>query len=75
MYSVPEKKEHTDYALETCSKLLEFYNDFFEINYPLKKLGEYTQVVSQKVYTHHFLDLNDLFTHLNISCFRLGSHP
>ncbi|KAK1893155.1 Leucyl-cystinyl aminopeptidase [Dissostichus eleginoides] len=38
VYSVPEKKEHTDYALETCSKLLEFYNDFFEINYPLKKL-------------------------------------
>lgn len=41
MYSVPEKKEHTDYALDTASKLLEFYNNFFEINYPLKKLGEY----------------------------------
>lgn len=38
VYSVPEKKEHTDYALETASKLLEFYNDFFEIKYPLKKL-------------------------------------
>lgn len=43
MYSVPEKKEHTDYALDTASKLLEFYNNFFEINYPLKKLGECTQ--------------------------------
>ncbi|KAM6931008.1 leucyl-cystinyl aminopeptidase [Xenentodon cancila] len=38
VYSMPEKKEHTDYALETASKLLEFYNKFFEINYPLKKL-------------------------------------
>lgn len=46
MYSVPEKKEHTDYALDTASKLLEFYNNFFEINYPLKKLGEYTQALA-----------------------------
>uniref|UniRef100_A0AAQ5Z687 Aminopeptidase n=1 Tax=Amphiprion ocellaris TaxID=80972 RepID=A0AAQ5Z687_AMPOC len=38
VYSVPEKKEHTDYALDTASKLLEFYNSFFEIEYPLKKL-------------------------------------
>uniref|UniRef100_A0A4W6GA41 Leucyl/cystinyl aminopeptidase n=1 Tax=Lates calcarifer TaxID=8187 RepID=A0A4W6GA41_LATCA len=33
-----KKKEHTDYALSTASKLLEFYNNFFEIDYPLKKL-------------------------------------
>ncbi|KAM8885150.1 leucyl-cystinyl aminopeptidase isoform 1-T1 [Spinachia spinachia] len=38
VYSVPEKWEHTEYALDTACKLLEFYNDFFEINYPLKKL-------------------------------------
>lgn len=38
VYSVPEKKEHTHYALETASKVLEYYNDFFEIEYPLKKL-------------------------------------
>ncbi|XP_062238076.1 leucyl-cystinyl aminopeptidase [Platichthys flesus] len=38
VYSVPEKKEHTDYALNITSKLLEFYNKFFEIDYPLKKL-------------------------------------
>ncbi|XP_077418111.1 leucyl-cystinyl aminopeptidase [Vanacampus margaritifer] len=38
VYSVPQKKEHTDYALDTASKLLEFYNNFFEINYPLQKL-------------------------------------
>ncbi|KAK2837345.1 hypothetical protein Q5P01_014557 [Channa striata] len=38
VYSVPEKKEHTSYALDTASKLLQFYNEFFEISYPLKKL-------------------------------------
>ncbi|XP_058492530.1 leucyl-cystinyl aminopeptidase [Solea solea] len=38
VYSVPEKEQHTEYALETASKLLEFYNNFFEIDYPLKKL-------------------------------------
>ncbi|XP_035513792.1 leucyl-cystinyl aminopeptidase [Morone saxatilis] len=38
VYSVPEKKEHTDYALDAASKLLDFYNNFFEINFPLKKL-------------------------------------
>ncbi|KAM3611336.1 uncharacterized protein V6R79_016809 [Siganus canaliculatus] len=38
VYAVPEKKEHTSYALDTASKLLEFYNQFFEIDYPLKKL-------------------------------------
>ncbi|XP_017269434.1 leucyl-cystinyl aminopeptidase [Kryptolebias marmoratus] len=38
VYSVPEKKEYTEYALETASKLLDFYNNFFEIKYPLKKL-------------------------------------
>ncbi|XP_065821852.1 leucyl-cystinyl aminopeptidase [Labrus bergylta] len=38
VYSVPEKKEHTDYALDAGVKLLEFYNNFCEINYPFKKL-------------------------------------
>lgn len=43
MYSVPEKKEHTEYALDVASQLLKYYNNFFEITYPLKKLGECTQ--------------------------------
>lgn len=38
VFAVPEKKEHTDYALNAASKLLDFYNNFFEIAYPLKKL-------------------------------------
>ncbi|XP_029019015.1 leucyl-cystinyl aminopeptidase isoform X2 [Betta splendens] len=38
VHSVPEKQEHTEYALEAASKLLVYYNNFFEIHYPLKKL-------------------------------------
>uniref|UniRef100_A0A7N8WLY6 Aminopeptidase n=1 Tax=Mastacembelus armatus TaxID=205130 RepID=A0A7N8WLY6_9TELE len=38
VYSVPEKKEYTDYAMDAASKLLEFYNKFFDIDYPLEKL-------------------------------------
>lgn len=42
MYSVKEKKEDTEYALEAASQLLQHYNKFFDITYPLKKLGERT---------------------------------
>ncbi|XP_014847763.1 PREDICTED: leucyl-cystinyl aminopeptidase-like [Poecilia mexicana] len=38
VYSVPDKTEQTSFALDTASKLLQFYNEFFEIEYPLKKL-------------------------------------
>lgn len=38
VYAVPEKMEHTAYALDVGSKLLDFYNNFFEISYPLQKL-------------------------------------
>lgn len=38
VYSVPEKKEQTSFALATASQLLQFYNTFLEIDYPLKKL-------------------------------------
>uniref|UniRef100_A0A8C7D2C3 Aminopeptidase n=1 Tax=Oncorhynchus kisutch TaxID=8019 RepID=A0A8C7D2C3_ONCKI len=38
VYSVPEKKEHTQYALDTASRLLQFYNTVFDIDYPLRKL-------------------------------------
>ncbi|KAM4616809.1 leucyl-cystinyl aminopeptidase-like [Polymixia lowei] len=38
VYSVPEKKEHTFYALDTASKLLQYYNTFFDVKYSLSKL-------------------------------------
>ncbi|KAF7687342.1 leucyl-cystinyl aminopeptidase [Silurus meridionalis] len=38
VYAVPDKEDQVLYALNAASKLLEFYNGFFEIKYPLSKL-------------------------------------
>lgn len=38
VYAVPDKKDQIHYALATAGKLLEFYNAFFDIDYPLSKL-------------------------------------
>jgi len=40
VYAIPDKKEQVHYALDSAEKLLKFYNDFFEIDYPLSKLGK-----------------------------------
>ncbi|XP_029428748.1 endoplasmic reticulum aminopeptidase 1 [Rhinatrema bivittatum] len=37
VYTVPEKISQADYALEAAVKLLEFYEDYFSIPYPLPK--------------------------------------
>ncbi|XP_021076862.1 leucyl-cystinyl aminopeptidase isoform X2 [Mus pahari] len=38
VYAVPEKIGQVHHALDTTIKLLEFYQNYFEIQYPLKKL-------------------------------------
>ncbi|XP_057611735.1 leucyl-cystinyl aminopeptidase [Chionomys nivalis] len=38
IYAVPEKIDQVHHALDTTVKLLEFYQNYFEIQYPLKKL-------------------------------------
>uniref|UniRef100_A0A671RJ65 Aminopeptidase n=1 Tax=Sinocyclocheilus anshuiensis TaxID=1608454 RepID=A0A671RJ65_9TELE len=38
VYAIPDKKDQVQYALDTACKLLEFYNTFFENDYPLSKL-------------------------------------
>ncbi|KAG5280989.1 hypothetical protein AALO_G00066240 [Alosa alosa] len=38
VYAVPDKKDQVNYALDSAAKLLEFYNEFFDIHYPLNKL-------------------------------------
>ncbi|XP_006867951.1 PREDICTED: leucyl-cystinyl aminopeptidase [Chrysochloris asiatica] len=38
IYAVPEKINQVHHALDTTVKLLEFYQNYFEIQYPLKKL-------------------------------------
>ncbi|KAM6229993.1 endoplasmic reticulum aminopeptidase 1 [Porphyrio hochstetteri] len=37
MYTVPEKISQAEYALEAAVKLLDFYEDYFSIPYPLPK--------------------------------------
>jgi puromycin-sensitive aminopeptidase len=36
-YATPDNVAHTDFALETAVKCLEFYEDYFDIAYPLAK--------------------------------------
>uniref|UniRef100_A0A8B9T1Z0 Aminopeptidase n=1 Tax=Anas platyrhynchos TaxID=8839 RepID=A0A8B9T1Z0_ANAPL len=37
VYTVPEKIDQADYALDAAVKLLDFYEDYFSISYPLPK--------------------------------------
>lgn len=39
MYAVPDKISQADYALDAAVTLLEFYEDYFSIPYPLPKQG------------------------------------
>ena len=39
VYAVPDKIDQAGYALETAVKLLDFYDDYFNIPYPLPKQG------------------------------------
>ena len=36
-YATPDKVKHTSFALDTAVKVLEFYEDYFDIPYPLAK--------------------------------------
>ena len=39
VYASPEKVQETHYALEAAVTLLDFYEKYFNIPYPLPKLG------------------------------------
>ena len=39
IYAAPEKLQQTHYALEVAIKTLDFYEKYFNINYPLPKQG------------------------------------
>uniref|UniRef100_A0A3Q2YBD9 Aminopeptidase n=1 Tax=Hippocampus comes TaxID=109280 RepID=A0A3Q2YBD9_HIPCM len=41
VYAVAEKINQTDFALDAAVKLLDFYDDYFNIPYPLPKQGEH----------------------------------
>lgn len=40
VYAVPEKIDQTALALDAAVKLLDFYDDYFDIPYPLPKQGQ-----------------------------------
>lgn len=40
VYAVPEKINQTAFALDAAVKLLDFYDDYFDIPYPLPKQGQ-----------------------------------
>lgn len=40
VYTVPEKISQAEYALNTAVTLLDFYDEYFDIPYPLPKHGE-----------------------------------
>lgn len=40
VYTVPEKINQAEYALNTAVTMLDFYDDYFGIPYPLPKQGE-----------------------------------
>lgn len=78
MYSVKEKKEHTEFALEAASQLLQYYNNFFEITYPLKKLGERARTHTHRQefpnpHLGYFLPAN--LPCLTLAFVRFGGHP
>lgn len=37
VYATPDNVEHTKFALDVAVKMLEFYNEYFDIPYPLEK--------------------------------------
>lgn len=41
VYAVPEKIKQAEFALDAAVKLLDFYDDYFDIPYPLPKQGEH----------------------------------
>lgn len=41
IYAAPEKWQQTHYALEVAVKMLDFYEEFFNIRYPLPKQGNF----------------------------------
>jgi len=40
VYTPVGKKEHGQFALETASKILPFYTDYFQVRYPIVKLDQ-----------------------------------
>ncbi|KAI5946631.1 Endoplasmic reticulum aminopeptidase 2 [Manis javanica] len=52
IYTAPDKWSQMHYALETSMKLLDFYENYFDINYPLPKLDRFKFHVIAFIFTY-----------------------
>lgn len=41
MWSKPDAIDSADFALDAAKHALEYYEDFFNVSYPLPKMGKY----------------------------------
>lgn len=55
IYASPEKWQQTRYALEVAVKMLDFYEEYFNIHYPLPKQG--SPMFSFVKLSQHFISL------------------
>lgn len=62
MYAVPDKINQADYALDAAVTLLEFYEDYFSIPYPLPKQG---RAFAQRLQILVFNELSHWLYHPN----------
>lgn len=75
IYAAPEKWNQTHYALEVAVKMLDFYEEYFNIHYPLPKQGKLlflfvTELLFFPSSLCHFLSPDLCFPSL-----RSDSHP
>lgn len=52
IYASPDKRNQTHYALQASLKLLDFYEKYFDINYPLPKLGMFKFHIIVFIFAH-----------------------
>jgi len=50
MYAPAELINQTEYALKIATKVLDFYESYYDIKYPLQKSGNYRTAVKA---SHH----------------------
>lgn len=75
VYAVPDKINQAGYALDAAVTLLEFYEDYFSIPYPLSKQGiDLAQVLQSVAFTEASSRLYPPNWHLPPQLGRPSSH-
>lgn len=69
IYAAPEKWLQTHYALEVAVKMLDFYEEYFNIRYPLPKQGKKKKITKQQniIFSIDFFDNPLLIPSLSVS--------